>query len=115
MTLHHVENSDAISASADFFLADVKLEMKDYAPEEVLNTDQVGLKLELHSTRTLLGWECKCYFGPCEVKECRNTLLYYPSSDISCWKTRRCRFSFRLKEAKWKMSDTKLTNYMFFV
>ncbi|CAF4450585.1 unnamed protein product, partial [Rotaria sp. Silwood2] len=27
--------------------------MNHYAPEEILNTDQIGLELEMHSTRTL--------------------------------------------------------------
>ena len=39
MTRHHAEKSDAIIASADSLLADLKREMKDYAPEEILNTD----------------------------------------------------------------------------
>ena len=53
MTRHHAEKSDAIIASADSLLADVKPEMKDYASEAILNTDQVDLELELRSIRTL--------------------------------------------------------------
>jgi hypothetical protein len=47
---HDAENLDDIIVSADSFVADVKREMNQYAPEEILNTDEVGLKLELHST-----------------------------------------------------------------
>ena len=54
VTRRHAEDTDAITESADSFLFDVKREVKNYAPEEILNTDQVGLELELHSTRTLL-------------------------------------------------------------
>ncbi len=53
MTRHHVDNSNAINASADSFLADAKREMGHYTSEEILNSDQVGLELEIHSTRTL--------------------------------------------------------------
>lgn len=53
VTRHHVDDADAIIASADSFVAEVKRQMGNYAPEEILNTDQVGLELELHSTRTL--------------------------------------------------------------
>lgn len=48
-----MDDSAAITASADSFLADVKHELSHYAPDEVLNTDQIGLELEMHSTRTL--------------------------------------------------------------
>ena len=34
-------------------VTDVKRQMENYAPEEILNTDQVGLELEFRSTRTL--------------------------------------------------------------
>ena len=52
VTRRHAKVADAIIASANSFLADVERAMKDYAPEEILNTDQVGLELELHSIRT---------------------------------------------------------------
>lgn len=53
VTRHHAEDTDAIIESADSFVRDVKQQMQNYAPEEILNTDQVGLELELHSSRTL--------------------------------------------------------------
>ncbi len=53
MTRHHTDDADAIIESADSFVADVKRQMENYAAEEILNTDQVGLELELHSTRAL--------------------------------------------------------------
>ena len=52
VTRRHAGNADAIIASANSFLATVKRAMKDYAPEEILNIDQIGLELELHLTRT---------------------------------------------------------------
>ena len=42
VTRHHTDYADTIVASADTFLADVKRQMKKYAPEEILNTDQVA-------------------------------------------------------------------------
>ena len=54
VTRHHAENSEAINASADSFVADVKQEMNFYGLEKIPNTDQAGLQLELHSTITLL-------------------------------------------------------------
>ena len=53
VTRHQMADSDAINASADSFVAKVKREMSHYTPEEILNTDQVGIELEMHSTRTL--------------------------------------------------------------
>ncbi|CAF2057276.1 unnamed protein product [Rotaria magnacalcarata] len=50
---HHAENTNAIIESADSFVRDAKREMQNYACEVVLNTDQVGLELELHLSRTL--------------------------------------------------------------
>ena len=53
VTRHQIADSDAINASADSFVAKVKREMSHYTPEEILNTDQAGIELEMHSTRTL--------------------------------------------------------------
>ena len=53
VTRHYMADSDTINASADSFIADVKREMSHCTPEEIINTDQVGLELEIHSTRTL--------------------------------------------------------------
>lgn len=53
VTRHHAEDASAIIESADSFVRDAKRQMQNYAHEEILNTDQVGLELELHSSRTL--------------------------------------------------------------
>ena len=53
ITRHQMADSDAINASAGSFVAKVKREMSHYTPEEILNTDQAGIELEMHSTRTL--------------------------------------------------------------
>ncbi|CAF4809402.1 unnamed protein product [Rotaria magnacalcarata] len=53
ITRHHAEDINAIIELADSFVRDAKREMQNYAPGEVLNTDQVGLELELYSNRTL--------------------------------------------------------------
>ena len=53
VTRHQMADFDAINASADSFVAKVKREMSHYTPEEIFNTDQAGIELETHSTRTL--------------------------------------------------------------
>jgi hypothetical protein len=53
VTRHHADDTDAIIESADSFVRDAKQQMQNYVHEEILNTDQVGLELELHSSRTL--------------------------------------------------------------
>jgi len=44
VTCHHAENTSAIIESADSFVRDAKRKMQNYASEEILNTDQVGLE-----------------------------------------------------------------------
>ncbi|CAF4688023.1 unnamed protein product, partial [Rotaria sp. Silwood2] len=53
VTRHHAEDTDAIIESADSFVRDAKRQMQNYTHEEILNTDQIGLELELYSSRTL--------------------------------------------------------------
>ena len=53
MTKHHVEDEEMIRTSADQFLADVRRRLPQYEEHAVLNTDQSGIQLEFHSTRTL--------------------------------------------------------------
>ena len=53
VTHHHAEDTTAIIESADSFVRYAKRLMQNYAHEEILNTDQVGLELELDSSRTL--------------------------------------------------------------
>jgi hypothetical protein len=71
VTRHQMDDSAAITVSVDSFLADVKHELSHYAPDEVLNTDQIGLELEMHSTRTLSykGRVVTGLAGPVEVFE----------------------------------------------
>ena len=53
MTKHHVEDEGTIRTSADQFVADVRRRLPQYQEHAVLNTDQSGIQLEFHSTRTL--------------------------------------------------------------
>jgi hypothetical protein len=53
VTKRHVEDEETIRTSADPFVADVRRRLPQYEEHEVLNTDQSGIQLELHSTRTL--------------------------------------------------------------
>ncbi|CAF1602382.1 unnamed protein product, partial [Didymodactylos carnosus] len=53
VTKCYAEGKEKIKASADQFVADVRQPLPQYQVDEVINTDQSGLQLELHSTRTL--------------------------------------------------------------
>ncbi len=53
MTKHQTENQETIRISADQFVADVRKLLPKYGADEIINTDQSGIQLELHSTRTL--------------------------------------------------------------
>ena len=49
----HVEDEKAIRTSNNQFVANVRGPLPQYEERAVLNTDQSGIHLELHSTRTL--------------------------------------------------------------
>ena len=53
VTKHALDDTDEIEQLASQFVKQAKVEMERYSPEEIMNTDQVGLEKELHSTRTL--------------------------------------------------------------
>ena len=53
MTKRHTEDTEMIRTSADQFVADARKRLPQYEASEVINTDQSGIELELHSTRTL--------------------------------------------------------------
>ena len=53
MTKRSTDNQETIKASADQFVVSVRKHLSKYEPNEVINTDQSGIELELHSTRTL--------------------------------------------------------------
>ncbi len=48
-----MDNEADIQKSADLFLTDVRALLSRYKEDDVLNTDQSGLELEVHSSRTL--------------------------------------------------------------
>jgi hypothetical protein len=53
VTKRHVEDEETITASAEQFVADVRRRLPQYNERDVINTDQSGIQLEFHSTRTL--------------------------------------------------------------
>jgi len=53
VTKREVDNEDDIQKSADIFVAKVRKLLESYKEDNVLNTDQSGLELEVHSNRTL--------------------------------------------------------------
>lgn len=53
MTKRSTENQETIRVSADQFIANVREHLSKYEQNEVINTNQSGIELELHSARTL--------------------------------------------------------------
>lgn len=55
ITKHSIENEGDIIQSAERFVKEVQLHIRSHglAPHQVINTDQVGLHKEIHSSRTL--------------------------------------------------------------
>ena len=53
VTKREVDNQINIQKSADLFVAEVRILLPRYKADYVLNTDQSGLELEVHSNRTL--------------------------------------------------------------
>ncbi|CAF1957583.1 unnamed protein product [Rotaria magnacalcarata] len=53
VTRKTANDSEEIVKLVDKFIDDIRGELNNYRPEQVLNTDQVGLSKELHSRRTL--------------------------------------------------------------
>jgi hypothetical protein len=53
VTKHALDDAEEIEQAAARFLKEAKAEMQEYRPTEIMNTDQVGLEKELHSTWTL--------------------------------------------------------------
>ena len=73
MTKCQAENQETIRTSADQFIADVRKRLPQYEASEVINTDQSGIQLELHSTRTLSHKGEKVTIG-----SVRSIKRYYP-------------------------------------
>ena len=53
VTKKAVENQDQINYSAETFVSVTKRIIKNYNPNQVLNTDQIGIELEPYGNRTL--------------------------------------------------------------
>lgn len=85
--------------------------MQNYAPEEILNTDQVGLELELHSSRTLSYLGEKVTMVRVRSKNA-TTHSYTIQPMISAAGKLVGPLFLCLKEPKGKMSESKLTYYI---
>ena len=53
VTRRQVESQNLISQSVNSFVAEARKLFEKYDEDNVLNTDQIGIELELHSNRTL--------------------------------------------------------------
>ncbi|CAF2744270.1 unnamed protein product [Rotaria sp. Silwood2] len=53
VTTRQVENQDLINQSADSFVAETSKIFQKYDDDNILNTNQIGIELELHSNRAL--------------------------------------------------------------
>ena len=108
VTRHHAEDTDAIIESANSFVRETKRKMQNYAPEEILNIDQVGLELELHSNRTLSYMGEKVTMVRVRSKNA-TTHSYTVQPMISAAGKLIGPLFLCLKEPKGKMSESKLT------
>ena len=72
--------SDAIEQSKVDLLDPYEKLARDYLPDQIYNTDQVGVEKELHSTRS------PAFQGE---KKRHHALLHHPAYDFARWKTRR--------------------------
>ena len=107
MTHHHAEDTSTIIKSTDSFVRDAKRLMQNYAHEEILNTDQVGLELELHSSRTLSYESEKVTMARVSSKNA-TTHSYTVQPIISAAGKLVGPFFLCLKEPKGKMSENEL-------
>ena len=80
--------SDAIEQSKVDLLDPYEKLARDYLPDQIYNTDQVGVEKELHSTR------CPSLQGEKNLRrrakqKRHHALLHHPAYDFARWKTRR--------------------------
>lgn len=108
VTRRQMTDSDTINAFADSFLAEAKRDMSHYAPEEILNTDQAGIELEIHSTRTLSHTGEDVTIARVRSKNA-TTHSYTIQGMITLADELLGPVYICLKEPKGKMSDSELT------
>ncbi|CAF2826171.1 unnamed protein product [Rotaria sp. Silwood2] len=111
VTRHHAEDTDAIIESADSFVRDAKRQMQNYTHEEILNTDQIGLELELYSSRTLSYEGEKVTMTRVRSKNA-TTHSYTVQPMISAAGKLVGPVFLCLKEPKGKMSESKLIYHL---
>ncbi|CAF3591634.1 unnamed protein product [Rotaria sp. Silwood1] len=75
VTRKHIESTDEINQSADTFVLETNKLIENYNSSEVLNTDQVGINLELVGNRTLTHMGEQSTW--CSVRSTNNTTHFY--------------------------------------
>ena len=83
VTKHEVAKSDAIEQSKVDFLDQYKKLAQDYSPDQIYNTDQVGVEEELRSTRSLSFQGEKKNFRRCAERKRNYSFLHSPAYDLS--------------------------------
>lgn len=68
VTKHEVENLELVEKSEEDFIKDFYVHSSHFRPSQILNTDQVGIEKEVHSTRTLSFAGEKKTFGTVSSK-----------------------------------------------
>ena len=111
MTHHHAEDTATIIESTDSFVRDAKRLVQNYAHEEILNTDLVGLGLELHSSRVLSYEGEKVTMARVRSKN-TTTHSYTVQPMISAAGKLVGPLFLCLKEPKGKMSENELRYYL---
>ena len=111
VTHHHAEDTATIIESTDSFVRDAKRLMQNYAHEEILNTDQVGFELELHSSKILSYEGEKVTMARARSKNTA-THSYTVQPMISTAGKLVDPLFLCLKEPKGKMSESELKYYL---
>ena len=68
VTKHEIQNFEEVEKTKDDFLKEFHYLSKSYKEAEIMNTDQVGIEKEQHSTRTLEFQDTKKVYGVVKSK-----------------------------------------------
>jgi hypothetical protein len=119
VTKRQAENQETIRTSADQFIADVRKRLPQYEASEVINTDQSGIQLELHSTRTLSHKGEKVTIGSVRsINATTHSYTVQPTIALDghlfsplylCWKEPKVHMSENIRSHIFKASNVVIT------
>jgi hypothetical protein len=79
VTRHATESEADIVQSAEKFVEQVRLHIRRYDlnPYQIINTDQIAVQKEIHSSRTLSFWGEETMSTSIKSKKCFSTFLHF--------------------------------------